>query len=53
MTHLFIGFTGNNHHSICVWQPHVAQVTVALQQLLVLFMHLLAGHDLGVLQQLV
>lgn len=51
--YLLIGIAGDHHHSISVGQPHVAQVAVALQQLLVLLVHLLPGHDLGVLQQLV
>ena len=51
--HLLVRIAGDHHHCIGVWQPHVAQVVVGLQQLLVVVVHLLAGHHLGVLQQLV
>ena len=50
--YLFIRIASDHNNRVCVWQPHVAQMTVVLQQLLVLLMHLLAGHHLGALQQL-
>ena len=53
VSHLCLGVASDDNNRIGVRQPHVAQVAVLLQQLLVLRMHLLSSHDPRLLQQLV
>ena len=50
--HLLICVAGDDHDGVSVGEPHVAQVAVALQELLMLLVHLLPGQHLGALQQL-